>query len=109
MVCQKYHPLLFKGMAEAIPCLIISKQLKTLLSHNSFSGYQLDTVEVSKSSQFYELYPGKQLPEFYWLKVTGILGKDDFGLAKDYRLVISERILGMLRQVSIVQADIEDF
>jgi hypothetical protein len=55
---------------------------------------------------FFCLYPGKVLPEFKWLQVFGTPGQDDFGISKDYRLVVSERILNTLKLYGLSHCDI---
>jgi hypothetical protein len=44
-----------------------------------------------------------------WLQVTGRAGRDDFGLAADLRLVISERALDVLKGLQLDDALIEPF
>ncbi|NQZ07411.1 MAG: hypothetical protein HRT35_09655 [Algicola sp.] len=92
---------------ETFPCFIVTKRLKNALMQQCFTGFSIDDVEISKSEQFDNIYPNKTLPNFYWLKVTGVAGKDDFGIANDHRLVISQRILNLLKTVNIVHADLE--
>lgn len=50
-----------------------------------------------------------KLPPFVWLKVDGKAGHDDFGLAEDHRLVVSESVLDALRPLGISHALIEPF
>lgn len=38
------------------------------------------------SDIFKTLHPGVQLPHFYWLKVEGAPGQDDFGMGPGSRL-----------------------
>ena len=96
-------------LLESFPCYIISEKLKTEIDSEKLSGYQVDQIEISKSDQFEELYPGIELPRFYWLKVTGKAGENDFGIAEDHRLVVSEKALTVLKKGKIDQADLEEF
>lgn len=92
---------------ESFPCYIVSELLAEEIKSARLVGYSFDDVEVSKSEQFEELYPGKKLPKFYWLKVTGVSRKDDFGISEDYRLVVSNEALKVLKKGKLVEADIE--
>lgn len=96
-------------LLETFPCYIVSESLAYEIESVKLSGYILDNVEISKSEQFEELYPGKDLVKFYWLKITGVAGKDDFGIAEDYRLTVSKKALDVLKKGKIEEADIEEF
>lgn len=96
-------------LLETFPCYIISDRMVSNIASAGLSGYQIDSVEVTKSDQFNDLYPGKQLPPFFWLKINGKAGNDDFGIADDHRLVVSEKALSVLRRGCIDQADLETF
>jgi hypothetical protein len=58
-------------------------------------------VEITTSPTFEELHPGRQLPEFFWMKVHGRPGVDDFGMSGDHRLVASQRALDTLRTLPL--------
>jgi hypothetical protein len=55
------------------------------------SGLYVDDVTFSTTLDFRRNYPGKELPDLKWFKITGKAGIDDFGLSKDYQLVVSDR------------------
>lgn len=96
-------------LLESFPCYIITRQLCDAIAQNDLTGYRFEAVEISKSSQFEELYPDKQIPEFIWLKPVGVGGEDDFGRAKDHRIVVSEKALRLLRTFCIKNCDVEKF
>src|SRR6266404_234454 len=75
------------------PCFIVSERLSQEIERAQLTGVRFGDVEVTTSDQFKELYPGRQLPRFVWLRVTGSAGHDDFGIAPSLRLVVSERAL----------------
>ncbi|MCH8498306.1 MAG: hypothetical protein LAT63_07500 [Marinobacter sp.] len=106
--CQ-FDSWLGDDLLETFPCYVVSKPLANEIGSAKLTGYTLGDVEVSKSEKFEELCPGKALPEFYWFKVTGEAGKDDFGIAEDYRLVVSERALEVLKKGKIEESDLEEF
>lgn len=94
---------------ESFPCYLVTRALAVEMEEEELGGFHLDQAEVSKSDQFEDLYPGLELPEFCWLKVTGKAGRDDFGISDDHRLVVSNRALAVLRRRKIEHADIEEF
>lgn len=93
-------------LLESVPCFIVTQRLADALRRANLSGWLLDDVEVGKSEQFQDLCPSRQLPKFLWLKVNGVAGTDDFGIAKGLSLVVSERALEVLRRIGIPHADV---
>src|SRR5262249_34240570 len=98
-------------LLEAFPIFIITDRLKDRLQTLGATGYELDNVKVTKSEFYRAMEPDSPpLPGFHWLKVTGVAGADDFGIAKDRRLVVSERAMRVLRSLNVNHcASIEDF
>ncbi|EBS0652305.1 hypothetical protein DTU39_16280 [Salmonella enterica subsp. enterica serovar Yolo] len=94
---------------ETSPCFVITAKAKVLIEALNLSGVFFDSVITSKSDMFEELYPNIKLPEIYWEKITGIAGKDDFGIADDLRLVISDGALKVLASCGLKHADITDY
>lgn len=88
-------------LITSFPCYIVSARLKDALASLKPTGCEFATAGVSKSEQFMELYPNRELPEFTWLKVKGRAGADDFGISGDYRLVVSERVMRCLRKFNM--------
>ena len=82
-------------------CYIVSTNLRLALSSSSYSGFSIDAVTVTKSELFEEMEPNLVLPDFYWLKIWGVPGIDDFGLASQGRLVVSDRALALLKKHSL--------
>lgn len=93
---------------ESFPCFIVTARVKDTLIGFGASGCTFDSVEVSKSSTFEELYPERQLPTFFWLKVHGLAGADDLGLSEDHRLVVSKRVLEALKSFDLANCDISE-
>ncbi len=91
-------------LLETFPCFIVTKDAKRKLQSIGATGIRFDEVEVTTSEMFRGLYPNRQLPEFFWLQIQGKPGQDDFGIADDLRLVISERALEALRELGISNA-----
>ncbi|MFC3324272.1 hypothetical protein [Mesorhizobium cantuariense] len=97
------------SMVTSFPCYLVTEDVKEKILKSEFSGVTFDKVEVTTSELFEEMQPDQKLPPFVWLKVNGEAGRDDFGIAKDLRLVVSERILDALKPLGISNALIEPF
>ncbi|HEY9731813.1 MAG TPA: hypothetical protein V6C89_07870 [Drouetiella sp.] len=61
------------------------------------TGLHPEEVITTTTFDFRRNYPGKELPAMKWFKVIGKAGVDDFGMSKDYQLVISARVLGEIK------------
>ena len=96
-------------LLESFPCFIAEKCVAQQLKVASLTGFDFSDVEITKSEQFKELYPNRQLPEFVWLKVFGKAGVDDFGVSDDSRLVVSERVLSYFKSQGLKNALVETF
>lgn len=84
-------------LLESFPCFIVTERLAHDIQRLDPTGAQFADVAITKSSQFEELHRAQPLPHFKWLRVTGTPGKDDFGISRDNRLVVSERVLKLLK------------
>jgi len=95
---------------ESFPCYIATKSLKVLLEQLGGSGCEFGDVEVTTSEEFEELHAQLIIPDFYWLKVTGAAGIDDFGISKDFQLVVSDQVLSLLKAHAVLNnCDIEPY
>ncbi|PMS35921.1 hypothetical protein B0G57_1087 [Trinickia symbiotica] len=97
------------AVLESFPCVIATQAASDALLQNGVTGVQFVEVEVSASDEFRDLYPNRELPPFRWLKISGEPGKHDFGIAGDLRLVVSEKVLGILRSFGLEHALTEPF
>jgi hypothetical protein len=57
------------------------------------TGLYVDEVILTTTFDFRRNYPGKELPDLKWFKITGKASKDDFGMSAEYQLVVSQRVL----------------
>ena len=96
-------------LVEAVASYIVTESLKERIAALCPTGVSFGPVEVSKSGQFEDLYPNRELPKFVWLQVTGNAGRDDFGLSTTHSLVVSERILVILKEVGVHRCAITKF
>lgn len=94
---------------------IVTERLMNKLTEISASGCLFDDVETSKSEKFYEsekdleAHQELELPTFFWLRVTGKAGFDDFGMSYDYLLIVSQKVLGTLGEGSFDNCKIHPF
>ncbi|WP_107313196.1 hypothetical protein [Burkholderia metallica] len=105
----KFDGWLGDVLLESFPCLIATDAAADALRNASLTGVDYAEVEVSASETYRELYPQRTLPLFQWLKITGIAGKDDFGIAEDLRAVVSQRVLDILNPLGIDNALVEEY
>jgi hypothetical protein len=96
-------------LVTMFPCFLVTEETQRSLQKMDCSGATFADVEVTTSEEFHEDQPGQELPPFVWLKVNGKAGRDDFGIAANYRLVISKRVLDLLESLGIPFAVIEPY
>jgi len=97
------------ALLESFPCFIVTEGAKKKLQSVGLTGIAFDKALVTTSDLFQEIYPNRKLPKFVWLQVVGRPGQDDFGIAKDLRLVTSERALNVLEGHGISNAVVEPY
>lgn len=93
-------------LIQSFPCYLVSEKLKRKISASSLSGAAFAPVEFGLSSSFKERHPSKSVPDFAWFKITGFVGKDDFGIEADGRLVVSERALALIQELNLNHCEI---
>ena len=93
---------------ESFPCYLVSERCAAALGAAGLSGYELDSVIVTASETFRELYDYHSLPKFHWFRPNGKAGVDDFWLAPDNRLAVSETALAVLRAFKLDHCDVEE-
>jgi hypothetical protein len=96
-------------LLETFPCFIVSSRLKEAIEQTGLSGFCFDDVHVSISEQFMDLHPGRRLPKFFWFKVTGKPGVDDFGVTAKQELVVSDKGISVLREFQVSHCEIIDY
>lgn len=83
--------------------------MKALVEDARASGCTFGPVTVTRSEQFEELEElthTRPLPSFSWLIVSGTAGIDDFGISADGFLIVSGRILQVLKMGRLEYCDI---
>jgi len=97
------------AILESFPAFVVTENAKESLLGIGATGATFDDVEVTVTVEFEELYPGRKLPLFAWLKPEGKAGQDDIGATADGRLVLSQRALDTLSSLGISNALVEPF
>lgn len=87
-------------LVESFPCWMVTESLAPKICDAKCSGVDFGDTEVSLSETFREVYPGRVVPGFRWLKVEGVAKQDDFGVGADGRLVVSKPVLDLLRSMN---------
>jgi len=85
-------------LIESFPCFIVSENLKNKIDQRKLTGFKFDDAEITKLYTFSELHAKRTLSKFYWLKITGKAGQHDFGIASDFRLVVSSDALFIIKR-----------
>ncbi|MCR6641672.1 MAG: hypothetical protein NVV82_22445 [Sporocytophaga sp.] len=88
-------------------CFIVTKALMLELEKAKISGIEFENFKLEISDMFKELYPNKELPQFYWLKIKGEAGKDDFGKAPKNKLIVSQNALNILNHFNLSDSEIK--
>jgi hypothetical protein len=96
-------------LVEAISTYIVTNALKKHLLGARPTGATFGHVKITKSGFFQDVYPNERLPAFSWLVITGRRGKDDFGMSSRGNLVVSERVLNLIKKFGLRNCEIEDY
>ena len=104
MVCGPSDALL-----ESFPCWIATVATMDAIKSAKLTGATFDDVEVTMTEELREFEPNLTLPDYVWLKFNGNPGHDDFGVAPNLRLVVSERALKLLQGLGISHAEVTDY
>lgn len=85
-------------IVESFPIYLVTESMADILLREGLTGFSLKDVEVTKSDEFLQLYPDRDLPGFRWLDVHRKACVDDFWLEAPARLIVSEHALSILRR-----------
>ena len=94
---------------EALSNFIVTDRLKERLIEAHASGVSFGNVELTKSGIFLDMYGDRRLPAFSWLQIIGRAGTDDFGLSSYRRLVVSERMMNLLKEFELKYCDVSEY
>jgi hypothetical protein len=103
----RFEGWLGDDLLQTFPCFLVSASLAEALERAGLVGIEVAQAEVSLSPEFKELYPGRSIPDFRWLKITSKERDADFWVTPDFELEVSDRALHVLRTFSLAHALIE--
>jgi len=96
-------------IVETFPCYIVTKNLMLAIIKEGLTGVSFDILKITKSPEFINGFVDLELADFHWMKINGVFGIDDFVIAVDYRLLISDKAKKLLNFFNINYAILEDF
>lgn len=88
-------------LIQSFPCYLVTERLQNQIQNATLAGASFAPVKLDLSSNFKELHPSKAVPCFIWLKISGEVGENDFGVEKNGRLVVSERALKVIKSFEL--------
>jgi hypothetical protein len=62
-----------------------------------------------KSGIFLDMNGDRPLPAFSWLQITDRAGQDDFGLSTSGRLIVSERMMNLLKAFGLNHCEVSEY
>lgn len=86
---------------QAHPCFAVSNELRALLENVNLTGVRFGICRVGKTDYFEDR--DQAIPQFSRLEVSGVVGRDDFGLSKNHHLIVSERVKQILDRRGLSQ------
>ena len=93
-------------LVTAHPAFAATRHLADLFVQAGLTGFSLRDMDVSRSEEFLDFYPDRQLPEFVELVLTGTPGVDDLARDDTDLLIMSERAVDVMRLTNPLDADI---
>ena len=91
-------------------CYLVTERLKNDLGKSKLTGVESSkNFELEISDTFKNLYPKITLPSVYQLVINGKADVDDIFIANYYKLIISERVMEILNNHDLSNAEIEKY
>ena len=95
------------SIVESFPSFIVSEELADRLKESHVTGVDFDSVSVTKSPEFIDSNLDREFPNWLWLRFCGD-SSDDVYVNSSHLLVVSERVLLMLKEAGLAHADVEE-
>ncbi|MFB6587896.1 hypothetical protein ACFCVQ_19990 [Bacillus thuringiensis] len=112
----EFYGWLGDDLLESTPCFIVSEKLKNALLSSELKDFKLEECLISLSEEFQELYPGKELPNFWRLIPLGTVNHENgdysewsghqFCLTIRGDLIVTEEVLSFLKSFTLKYCDI---
>lgn len=95
----EFDDWLGSALLTSHPCFFVTEAARGAIETEGLSGVDFDEMEVTISEQYLGRRGSNPLPLFFWAKIIGAAGEDDFGIASGQGLVISEDALHLLQSL----------
>ncbi|PFX51275.1 hypothetical protein COL36_27975 [Bacillus wiedmannii] len=112
----EFYGWLGDDLLESTPCFIVSEKLKNALISSELKDFRLEECLISVSEEFQELYPDKELPDFWRLIPLGTVNYENgnysgwsghqFCLTPRGDLILTEEVLSFLKSFTLKYCDI---
>jgi hypothetical protein len=88
------------------PCFLVTDELGAGLTRSDLTGFRLEPLQLTVSTQFLEINPNRRIPKLNWLRVGGHIGRHDFASADSHSLYVSHNGLELLRRYRLMHCSI---
>jgi hypothetical protein len=92
-------------LIECFPCFAVTPKLAVALRASGLSGFSLAPMVTTVNPMQAEVSPGRVVPPFERLLVTGVAGRDDAGTDARHVLVVSARLWSVLSAFAVVHCE----
>lgn len=97
-------------LVRAFPMFLVTRGLRDALAKAEvLTGFGFRAVSIRSSPFFRRHNPGRRLPRFWALMVSGRAGRDDMGLTGGGVLVVSRRVIDVLLEFRIGRATLAQY
>jgi len=96
-------------LLESTPCFVVTDEAEAAIRKADLSGASFEAMEATASNTFQDIHGDRALPRFQRLTPLGAPGVDDFALAADLRLVLSEKAIGVLQELGLNHAELSPY
>ncbi|MGO4186810.1 hypothetical protein [Pseudarthrobacter sp. TAF60_1] len=88
------------------PAFAATTVLADKFKQAGLTGFHTRDMDVTRTEDFEEFYPGREIPPFTELVIDGKVGLDDFAINNDSDLVLSQKALDILNTTNPVDTEI---
>jgi hypothetical protein len=96
-------------LITAHPVFAATSALAARFVQAGLTGFRTRDMEVTRSEDFEQFYPDREIPPFTELVIDGTVGLDDFAIDSGNDLVLSQRALDILNATNPVDTEVEPF
>jgi len=104
-----FHGWMGDCIVESIATFVVTASVADEIRMSNLTGFEFDCVQVLLSEEFTELFPNQGVPNFFWLKVNGVVGVDDFSINGAVDLVVSDSALAIFVRHGLQYAEVREW